>query len=343
MKRYISLTSLQHAIFLLIAVFALAACRHKDLNTEYTIKTRINIGFDWREAPDADPEGMCVFFYPVNNPDLPVRRYDFRGRDGGEIEIPIGEYRLVCYNNDTERSQFRGHNQFYDHEAYTNPTSIFANLLGASGGRAPVATGTEGEIVYDNPDMIWGCATVDMNVTTRGVEYSDPTRKRSGPFRGGEVIGPRDIVLFPHEQVCRYSYEILDVKNLKNVSKMCASLSGMSPTMKVVGEENSSTNAIIPAPATASGPTTIRGDFLTFGDEFDARDGHKLVLYVWYSTGDKFYYTFDVGQQIHDAPDKRRVHIILRGLEFPQPINPEGGGFSPTVDGWDEHEEDLIM
>ena len=58
---------------LLISVLTLllAACEHKELCYHHPHVTTIRVAFDWREAPKADPEGMCVFFYPLEEEAAP--------------------------------------------------------------------------------------------------------------------------------------------------------------------------------------------------------------------------------------------------------------------------------
>ena len=74
----------------------------------------VKLEFDWKNAPQANPEGMCVFFYPEEGGE-PVR-FDFTGKTGGEIDIKVGRYKVLCYNNDTEAVQFRGMEDFNAHE-----------------------------------------------------------------------------------------------------------------------------------------------------------------------------------------------------------------------------------
>jgi hypothetical protein len=50
----------------------------------------------------------------------------------------------------------------------------------------------------------------------------------------------------------------------------------------------------------------------------------------------------DVTDQVHNAMDKRRVHIIIDGLDLPQPIE-NGGGFIPSIDDWTVEENDIIV
>ena len=50
----------------------------------------------------------------------------------------------------------------------------------------------------------------------------------------------------------------------------------------------------------------------------------------------------DVTDQVHSAPDKRHVHIIIDGLDLPEPIE-NGSGFDPSVDDWEVVETDIIL
>lgn len=58
--------------------------------------------------------------------------------------------------------------------------------------------------------------------------------------------------------------------------------------------------------------------------------------------GTKWYYTFDVTQQVDEAPDRRHVHLVIDGLSLPEPIG-EDSGFRPDVDGWTEENHDIIL
>ena len=83
-----------------LLVMVLFSCEHKNLCYHHPHIATIHIEFDWKNAPLADPEGMCVFFYPEEG-GKPIR-FDFTGKTGGQIDIKIGKYRILCYNNDTE-------------------------------------------------------------------------------------------------------------------------------------------------------------------------------------------------------------------------------------------------
>lgn len=331
----------------LALLMPLSGCRHKELCYDHPHTRQLRLQFDWRDAPDADPEGMCVFFHPTGGEaDVPQRRFDFVGTTGGSITLQYGSYHVVCYNNDTEAVQLRGVGSFATHEGYTRDGHIFEPLYGSGSNVAPRADGADNERVVICPDMLWGNVAFDVVINERGISYvsvyDDPDGGRGAslhsPVKDSDVI-----TLFPHELVCHYSYEIRNVKNIKYATQMTATLSSMAPSLYLGYELLHDEPVTIPfAAAPHSDTATITGQFLTFGHHGDNPQPHKLVLYVWFTDGSKFYYTYDVTDQVHSAPDPRHVHLILDGLDFPQPIA-NGSGFRPSVDGWTDVLQDIYM
>jgi hypothetical protein len=51
---------------LLLLLILICSCTHKDLCTHHPHDINVRVNFDWVGAPEANPEGMCVLFYPVN-------------------------------------------------------------------------------------------------------------------------------------------------------------------------------------------------------------------------------------------------------------------------------------
>ena len=71
-----------------------------------------------------------------------------------------------------------------------------------------------------------------------------------------------------------------------------------------------------------------------------------MLLYVWMDDGSKYCYgtesgRFNVTDQVHSASDRKHVHIIIDGLDLPQPIG--GDNIDPSVDDWQEVNEDIHM
>ena len=329
----------------LLLLLLLCSCEHKDLCYHHPHQVTIRVEFDWRNAPEANPEGMCVFFYPEEGGE--PRRFDFTGMEGGEIELNVGNYRVLCYNNDTEGVLFQGKNSFEQHEAYTREGNILESIYGSGYYAAPPrAKGTEDERVVICPDMLWGCTATEVEIDEVGMSYicvPEEEKDNLVPVESREHI----ITLYPAELTCIYTYEIRNVKNLKHATQMCASLSGMAGGLNFSSQELYRESITLPLEASFDKVSTITGRFITFGHHEENSDPHRMLLYVWMDDGEKYYFgsdneRFDVTQQIHTAPNKRRVHLIIDGLDLPQPIE-NGHGFSPSVDDWEEVHEDIPM
>lgn len=345
------LFKVKYIILMITALFTLTGCTHKELSFKYPIVQRVRVEFDWRNFPEADPEGMCVMFYPIDGESMPQRRYDFAGRTGGEVEIAVGRYRIICYNNDTEAAIPANEHSFFEHNFYTREGSIFEGVQDMSGRYAPRAEGAESERVVICPDMLYGCATIDIEISTSGVRYINPemeiatkTDLEANRVPHGNILvkDKYAITLYPAKQVCHYSYEIRNVQNLKYVTQMCASLSGMAPSIRIAGSDLHDEPITHPVEAYKNGTDGITGDFLVFGHHPENRTPHTMILYVWMKDGGKYYYTYNVTEQVDRAPDPRRVHLILASPALPQPIT-NGSGFQTTVDDWDEIIQDVIM
>ena len=87
--------------------------------------------------------------------------------------------------------------------------------------------------------------------------------------------------------------------------------------------------------AVSADKTLVTGSLLAFGHCPSVQNRHRLTVYAVLADQSRWYYTYDVTDQIHSAPNQRDVHIVLDGLPLPKPIV-NGGGFQPTVDEWQE-------
>lgn len=322
----------------LAAAWLLAACEHKDLCFDHPHTTYVDVVFDWNYAPDAEAdnevEGMCLWFYPMDGDKNPDPIYvNLKGMKGGKVEIPTGRYHVLYYNNDYRKVLFRGTDEFYSHECYTRSSNIFEPVYGnASTYGAPRAEGTEQQPVVLTPEMMWGDNAMDVEITENSIEYRFT---RDGETE--ETVVANDEKLFrlmPHEQVCEYTYEIINVENLKYVSQVSAAISGMSGSVFCAEEKLMDERVTLPLEATSDGVSTITGKFHTFGHHNANDEKHILTVYVWYEDGSTYWYTNDVTDQVDGAEDKRNVHIRIDGLKLPKPIV-NGGGLQPDVNEWE--------
>lgn len=324
----------------------LCSCEHKEFCYQHPHVQKIRLAFDWRDAPEANPKGMCVYFYPIDGG--APQRVDFRGTDGGEVELRNGEYRMMCYNNDTEGVLFNDTHDFDAHLGYTRKGSVLEPILGNTAQYAPRASGTEQEPVVIVPDMMWGCTATEVKVTDQGVSYVCVPYEEAGSRNRVTSVEEHVITLYPHELTCTYTYEVRNVKNLKHASRMSGTLSGMSPSI-YFGDESLGTECVtLPFESVSDGVSTITGKFYTFGHHEANLDPHRMTFYFIMDDGKKYVYGADrdehynVTEQVHAAPDRKHVHIVIDGLELPTPIE-NGNGFDVDVDDWVVVEEDIIM
>lgn len=332
-----------------MAMLALCSCEHKGLCYHHDHMVTLKLVFDWKDAPEASPRGMCVFFYPLDE-GLQTRRFDFEGAEGGEISIKAGRYEVLCYNNDTEEVLFRNMHDFRLHEAYGREADLFEPVGALAPSRLPRAPEAEDEGIAACPDMMWGCTATDVTVEPQGVSYFCVPEGDKDPWLGENMhtYTENTITLYPHDLTCLYSYEIRNVKNLEYVQTASASLSGMSPSIFLSSEALHRQRATLPVEAKLNRDEhTITGMFLTFGHHEENPEAHRMMLYVWATDGNRYAFGstgthMDVTDQVHSAPNRRRVHLIIDGLEMPSPISGEEG-FNPSADEWSEVETDIIM
>ncbi|MCM1490969.1 MAG: DUF5119 domain-containing protein [Muribaculum sp.] len=331
------------------------SCTHKDFCYHHDHKITLRLEFDWRDAPDADPMGMVVYFYP-DNPDEGIPyQFNFSNTTGGEIAVEPGKYHLVTYNNDTEFSLSYATNAFHTHQIFTREGSLLEPMAMTRASRnrnegIPRPEGTDSQRVVVCPDEIWGCTAIDIEVTEQGVRYiCIPFEYKDQWIDLTPVETEHVITLYPHDLLCHYSFEVRNVSGLNNVQNLCGALTGMSPILRLHDEELDKECITLPVEAQKVNDTTIEGSFLTFGHHADNSDPHLFALYLQMNDGTLQYKcnldNFDVTDQIHAAPDRRRVHFIIDGLEIEGGGNPEGGGsgWQSSFDDWGEIHEDLIL
>lgn len=298
----------------------LCSCEHKELYYPSSPTAEVRVRFDWSAAPGARVEGMCAWFFPEGGGK--AVRCDFTDPAGGTVRIPWGSYRVAYMNNDSEVVQVRGEDSHGTLELYTRQSTLLESV-DAHGN--PPGANPGGEPVVLAPDAVWG-GRLD------GVRLE----------RGGDENAPRTVVLPVQPQTCAVSLEVLEVDNLKYVSRVGASLSGLSGSLFLGSGTTSAVRSTVPFGAESDGKSRITGGMRIFGLSAAADTGRTLTLYVILADGSKHYYRFDVAGQVNNAPDKRHIRIVIDRLSLPKPIV-NGGGFHPEVDEWETEEHTLKL
>lgn len=336
---------LKQISMLLGVVIALCSCNHKELCYLHPHATKLRVVFDWSEAmDDAYAAGMRVFFYPTDGR-TDFYYFDLPGMEGGEIELPEGSYRVMAYNNDTKTSRFGLVHDFDAHYCFTRDGNILEPIYG-NGMKLPNRADDSERVVIE-PDEIYICTLATVDVRATGVNYTveHGFNDETGTSTVQTVSTTEQVItLYPRDVLCHYTYEVRHVSNLRHVSMISGAISGMAPSLKVGCESLHTEPVTIPVSATHDGVSTVTGSFLTFGHHEENTQPHRMSFYVVMDDGAKYQFTtgdkLDVTDQVHAAPNRRRVHLIIDGLDIPEPIE-YTDGFSPEIDNWGVIESDI--
>lgn len=313
-----------HTVTMAAVLTAATSCEHKDLCYDHSHTVDVKVAFDWENAPGAAPASMSFYLFPAGGGE--ALRYDFTDCTGGTIRVPVGSYEALCLNSDTENINYRNTECRETFEVATRTTSLLGSLsgLGVRSEGVPRPEGTESELVVLCPDMLWSDHAEGVVLT--------------------RLSTTQTITLYPQQSVSRYTVEIRNAENLKYVSGISGSLSSMAESLYPgVGCDATCERCVtVPFEVDISADkAAVTGGLFAFGCP-SARKTHTLTVYAVLSDESKWYYTYDVTDQIHSAPNQRDVHIVLDGLPLPKPIV-NGGGFQPDVDEWQSEEIEIPM
>ena len=297
----------------LFAVLVFASCEHKELCYDHSHVLHLQVVFDWTQASEASPASMSLYLFPEEGGG-PIR-HEFTESAGGEIRATEGHYGALCLNSDAEGIRYRNTEKWETFEITTETATLISELalLGIRADGVPRAPGTEDERIAAAPLMVW----------------SD--RRPGVAVSADEHL----LTLYPSAAVALCTVEIRHVENLADVQGLSASLSGMAGGYLVGAGRPTDERVTIPFELTKSSETTLAGSVQTFGHCPSEPAAHTLTVYAVLKDGRKWYYTYDVTDQIHSAPDPLNIRILLDGLSLPEAAV-SGGGFRPSVEGWQD-------
>ena len=296
-----------HSTVLFLAMLLLSSCVHRGFDLDDGRFGYVEVVFDWRNAPEADPKSMVLFMYPREGGD-PIR-FDFAGRDGGRISIAPGVYDAVCVNSDRREVFYEDKNSFSTFLVTTDQLSnipLSHNTFVRSA-ELPKAPGTEDQMIYDTPPMMWSSSEIGFDVT---VDSGTRTKIQ---------IDHQVLTLYPKPIVDTYKVTVKNIKNVENIETLSGTLSDMSSGYLAGAQEDTDNAVILPFGLTAYKENKrAEGTFLTFGHCPGERRSHSLVLYAVLSDDTKYYWVFDVSDQAHNPPEENGIHhIIVEFLDIP--------------------------
>lgn len=296
-------------LYILLPVLCLVGCSQRDLCYDHSHDTSVKIEFDWSEAPDATPATMVVYFFPTDNSHY--TRVELTGGTSGfnaTVKVPVGTYRVVCHNGETENNEERG-KLFSDYHLTTYDTGLLAPLGRAS--NAPQPDETENQPVRAQASTLYSYTVPEPVVL--------------------EPSASKTIIIRPQRSTIIINVTIDNVQNITPEVEFCGVISGLAESWYPSTEGPGGGEVIVPLVLFPDGDNRLRGSMEVFGDNAPHDIRHKFRLY----TSQKYYYDFDVTDQIHSAPDLHNVSITLSGVKLP--VDDEG--MDVSVDGWGKAED----
>ena len=291
----------------------LTSCHNKYICPECDSEKGIMIKFNWDDV-DQISDGMKVYFY---NTSVELD-YSFNVSSMGErINIKPGTYTIFCHNNDTEYVNWRGQSNKNTIEAYTRNATLEED-------HTRLNENTQEMVVM--PDYLCGQTRYSVDI----------------PYRYSDIF---IIEMIPHELVDVYTYEVLNVINAQNITKIRATLTGVSSTLFPCNPEKEKVAATIPFMGNVShaDENLIEGKMINFGfvNKDDIRN--LLTVYFWSPNGN-VKATFDVTKQVQNAPNPMNVLIVVEDtIQIPKEIGNDNEGFSPNIDEWKELHSDIVL
>lgn len=290
---------------------ASVACHHDDSDIDVPCD-EITIVNDWDDASGACPEGMAYMFFPKGCDD--AWRFDFPGRNAGEVELPDGEYRFIMFNDDTSVIDFLT----YDGgEVYATTSECGLNTLNDS-------TYYEGESVHKAPDMLW-CYSIDLiNIHGSHVDYD------------GIKNPDRFIITHPRQVTPCHSLTVRHVTNLHGVVWIAGAITGQAESIDLNNYSHCNPPVTVPFKVEIGRDSTLTARFVTFGVPDNTDVVNNVDIFFLLSDGKMVKTVVDVTDRIKNAPDPMNIDFVVDLIELPwaPPAEIGGGGFLPTVNGW---------
>ncbi len=295
-----------------LAGLFLGGCHGRELCYDHSHKVPVSIEFDWTDAPGAQPATMVVWFFPVDS--SKGLRFELTG-DGAAsrtsfdavVRVPEGKYAMVCHNGSTECNVERGSN-IGDYTVTTYDVEVLSAMNRNESAPLPE------ELLVRSPASTLYAHTLSEPLTV----VNDGRTQHRVVFRPAEVSVLCDV-------------SVTNVTNLTSDITVSAVITGAAEGWHAGTSAPTAASVAVPFALTPAGPDSLHGTVELFG----LNGSHKLRLY----TSNKYYFDFDVTDQIEEGAGQHRIHIVVSGVKLP---DRPSSGMSTGVSDWGEVIEETV-
>lgn len=291
-------------------LLATYSCGHKEI--ECPGPQEINVSFDWKNAADADVDGMALFFYPLGENER-VWRFDIAGKYGGPVKLPSGSYELIVCNNDLPGIRLG------DTES---PSSIYASAR-------RLDTETEAD-VYVNTGMLY-CGKINrLEVTSCGVRYVSDS---------GEIkdCSRRIIRCLPDSAATLYSVKFINVSGLENVRTAVVELDGVRSSVLLGSGQTSDIPAALSINMVINqSDGALAGSACAFAPYDLMTASYGLKLRIVRTDGKVFARDIEIKPENVNVITRHNVVLMVSDITIPdEGASGDIGGIGAIVDGWE--------
>ena len=312
MKKYLIITLATLAVIVTGIIFS--ACERRPLEDEYFETALIPVRIDWRRSGIAvtQPDGnglvhrVSVRFFPLDGSPA-FDRYLETNVIEGEIAVPIGQYRIVIFNESVDDTYWDDVIQFSDINDFDR---FAANIVPDDVANYPLYTPLTNEQFIVEPFRLASWSLDYFEVTKELVASTRKPASRGTPPSSGSSLSDRYALLDVEMRPLTYNVNVsAHVKNLCSTQLIQTAMRGFSSKVymaSAVTEQTPSTHIFKLNGRTWDDPAnpvdgTTRKSFLSFGRLPQAAN-YWINLDVLFVTGELYApatpFLYDVTPQV---------------------------------------------
>lgn len=274
----------------ILSLLTLTSCYGTDLGGEPQELTTVNVAVKMANiSQEALPKGVTIDFYPHDVEGYGVKRFSVSPNNTSEVRITPGTYDIVAYTSESGATQISGGKTFSGLIASTSEGTIPCK-----------ATSRSNETVSNCPSTLYKAVYRDVRISADNqvfaVELEEVTKN--------------------------YSIEVDNVAEASEITKISASLSGMSGSMNISTGELGEEEVTLPLDCSLKdGKISIR--FSTFGFRSSKKHENILSVYAWMKDGSRWCYSVDVTSQVENGGKTGDVSVKIDEISFRKSLRME--------------------